>query len=222
MGEKKVLNVDDAYALETPADSVRLYGDWAPTYDSEFVDSTGYELFRHVAERFAELEGRAAGPVLDVGCGTGVVGACLREAGIEPIDGIDISAAMLAEAGKKTTADGDPVYRQLIEADLTTKLDMADNRYAGLVSAGTFTHGHLGPEPLDELWRIAAPGARCAIAVRSTHYASSGFADRLAADVARGTITEPKLVEVGLYAPGTPNREHAKDTAFVVVCQVLR
>ncbi len=222
MGEKKVLNVDDAYALETPEDSVRLYGEWALTYDTEFVDRFGYVLFRRVAEQLAKLKDRVDGPVLDVGCGTGIVGACLREAGIEAVDGIDISAPMLAEAGRKRTANGEPVYRNLIEADLTTKLDIADARYAGLVSAGTFTHGHLGPEPLNELWRVAAPGAQCAVSVRSTHYESVGFADKLAEDVARGTITEPRLVEVELYAPDTADREHVNDTAFVVVCQVLK
>ena len=51
MGEKKVLNVDDAYALETPEDSVRLYSEWAPTYDTDFVDRVGYVLFRRVLAR---------------------------------------------------------------------------------------------------------------------------------------------------------------------------
>jgi predicted TPR repeat methyltransferase len=222
MSEKKILNVDDAYALETPEDSVRLYAEWAPTYDSDFVDRVGYVLFRHVAEQFAKLKDQVDGPVLDVGCGTGIVGTCLRENGIDTIDGIDISAEMLVEAGNKSTRNGDPVYRSLIRADLTKPVNIADNQYAGLVSAGTFTLGHLGPEPLDELWRIAAPGAQCAISVRSTHYESAGFAAKLEADAASGTITEPKLVEVGLYSADTLNRERASDTAFVVICQVTK
>ena len=222
MNDRKILSVDDAYALETPEDSVRLYRDWAPTYDSDFVDRMGYLLFRRVAERFAGLEKRGDGAVLDVGCGTGIVGVCLRELGIDIVDGIDISTAMLAEAGRKKTPGGDPVYRNLIEADLTKRVALADNQYAGLVSAGTFTHGHLGPEPLDELWRVAAPGAQCAIGIRSTHYESAGFAARLAADVTRGIITAPELDEVELYSSDTPNREHANDLAFIVVCQVVK
>ncbi|MDH3532128.1 MAG: class I SAM-dependent methyltransferase [Gammaproteobacteria bacterium] len=222
MSENKILNVDDAYALETPEDSVRLYGEWAPDYDSGFVERVGYVLFRRVAEQFARHADRVHGAVLDVGCGTGSVGACLRESGIETIDGIDISPEMLVEAGKKKTTNGDPVYRNLIQADLTTTLDIADDQYAGLVSAGTFTHGHLGPGPLDELWRVAVPGAQCAIGVRSTHYESAGFARKLAAAVAAGTITEPKLVEVDLYTAETPNREHANDKALVVVCQIAK
>ncbi len=50
MSKKPKFNVDDAYAVKTPADSVRLYGDWADTYDSEFVEPAGYVAYLRVAE----------------------------------------------------------------------------------------------------------------------------------------------------------------------------
>ena len=221
MSKKRKLDVDDAYALKTPADSVRLYGEWADSYDTDFVASVGYVVYLRVTELLLEQRSLINGPVLDVGCGTGVVGVSLREGGIDVVDGIDISPPMLAEAGKKKTKDGEPVYRKLIAADLTRKLDLPDNQYAGLISAGTFTHGHLGPEPLDELWRIAAPGAQCAISVRTTHYEAADFGAKLAHDVAKGTITEPELVEENLYSEQTDNPEHVDDKVFVVVCQVV-
>jgi len=34
VSEEKNFTVDDAYVIKTPADSVRLYGEWADTYDS--------------------------------------------------------------------------------------------------------------------------------------------------------------------------------------------
>ncbi len=145
----------------------------------------------------------------------------LREGGIDVVDGIDISPPMLAEAEKKKTKNGEPVYRKLIAADLTKTLDLPDNQYAGLISAGTFTHGHLGPEPLAELWRIAAPGAHCAIGVRTTHYESAGFGAKLANDVDNGTITKPELVEVKMYSEQTRNLDHAGDTALIIVCQIV-
>ena len=145
----------------------------------------------------------------------------MREGGIEVVDGIDISTLMLAEAGKKKTKDDVPVYRNLIAADLTKSLDIADNQYAGLISAGTFTHGHLGPDSLDELWRVAAPGALCAIGVRSTHYESMDFGEKLSVDVANGTITKLDIVEVNMYSAQTDNPEHADDKALIVVCQIV-
>ena len=221
MSKKQKLNVDDAYALKTPADSVRLYGEWADTYDSDFIESVGYVVYLRIAELLLQQRSLINGAVLDVGCGTGIVGVNLREGGIEVVDGIDISPQMLAEAGKKKTKIGAPVYRNLIAADLTKSLDIPDSQYAGLISAGTFTHGHLGPDSLDELWRIAAPGAHCAIGVRSTHYVSQDFGEKLSVDVAKGTITKPQIVEVDMYSAETDNLEHADDKALIVVCQIV-
>lgn len=222
MSKRKPFTVDDAYALETPDDSIRLYGAWAETYDSDFVATSGYVVYLHVALQLTRNRARIDGPVLDIGCGTGVVGVCLREGGIDIVDGVDISEPMLAEAGKKKTIDGDPVYRKLVAADLTRNLDMPDDQYGALVSAGTFTHGHLGPESLDELWRVAAPGALCAIGVRTTHYDAAKFGDKLAADVADGMITEPELRVVNMYSAEANNPEHANDKAYIVMCRVTK
>ena len=222
MSERKPFTVDDAYALETPDDSIRLYGDWAATYDSDFVATSGYIVYLHVADQLIRNREVIDGPVLDIGCGTGIVGACLRAGGLEIVDGVDISPPMLAEAGKKRTVDGDAVYRNLISADLTRDLDIPDNQYAALVSAGTFTHGHLGPESLDELWRVAAPGARCAIGIRTTHFDAAKFGDKLSADVADGKITEPDLIEVNMYSAEANNPEHANDKAYILVCQIMK
>ena len=174
-----------------------------------------------VAEIMIRQQSLINGAVLDIRCGTGNVGVKLRDGGIEVVDGIDISPPMLAEAGNKKTKDYVPVYRNLIAADLTKRLDIPDNQYAGLISAGTFMHGHLGPDSLDELWRVAAPGAHCAIGVKSTHYESADFDGKLSGDVAKGTITKPDLVEIKMYSEQTLNLDHAGDTALIVVCQIV-
>ena len=147
MSEKPKFDVDDAYAIETPADSVRLYGEWADTYDSSFVEHEGFVYHLRVAEILLQQQSLIKGAVLDIGCGTGNVGVELRDGGIKVVDGIDISPPMLAEAGNKRTKDDLPVYRNLIAADLTKKLDIPDRQYAGLVRAGTFTHGQSLPLP---------------------------------------------------------------------------
>ena len=221
MSKKRKLNVDDAYALETPADNIRLYADWAETYDRDFVASEGFEYHLRVAEIMLRHGSLINGAVLDVGCGTGNVGVILRDGGVEIVDGIDISSEMLAECGKKKTKDEMPVYRNLLQADLTQTLDIEDKQYAGLVSAGTFTHGHLGPGTLDELWRVAAPGALCVLGINLKYYASMGFDEKLSTDVDNGTITKPELIEINMYAAQADNPDHATDTALVVVCQIV-
>jgi SAM-dependent methyltransferase len=210
----------DAYAVKTPEDNIRLYADWAGTYDTGFVAHNGYVCHLRVAEQLAQYVSNPTGAVLDIGCGTGIGGVALRHLGFDIVDGIDISAAMLVKAAEKVTAEGEPVYRQLIQADLTKPVDIASNTYAGMVSAGTFTHGHLGPESLDELWRIAAPGAICAIGINARHYALRGFADLIAADVASRTITEPELVEIDMYTNPQAHVEPGNERAIIAVCQV--
>ena len=75
MSDEPPVTLADAYALETPEDSRRLYARWAATYESEFVALNQYVIPDRVAEVFADVArdvaGGEAGPVLDVGCGTG-------------------------------------------------------------------------------------------------------------------------------------------------------
>lgn len=200
MGDDEITpSLEAAYAVETPDDNRRLYAEWASTYESSFVEAKAYEYHLHVADALVAHD-RPAGPVLDVGCGTGVVGEALRERGVGEIDGVDISPEMLEQAGTKG------VYGRLIEADLTVGMDVADDTYAGVTSAGTFTHGHLPPEPLRELIRVAMPGARCAIGVNAAHFEEFGFADWLDEAVRDGMIEPYELTLIKVYETSDPNK----------------
>ena len=223
MNKERPVTLADAYALATPQDSRQLYARWAATYESDFVALNQYVIPDRVAEVFADaagrVDGRVDGPVLDVGCGTGLVAVALvRDAagdGIDwMIDGVDISPEMLAVSATKIRPDGRPLYRELLEADLTAPVDVADGSYAGVVSAGTFTHGHLGPAALSTLIRFGRPGAVFAIGINAEHFAAMGFADHLAAELAAGTIRDldPRIVEMYL-----PESEHYGATAVVAV-----
>lgn len=212
------IGLDEAYAVDGPEGSRRLYAAWASTYDADFVEATGYIYHQRVADAFCQGFTSSTGPVLDVGCGTGVVGQELRRLGVGTVDGIDISPEMLDQARSRVGSDGRPVYRRLIEADLTTRIDLAANAYSGIVSAGTFTHGHLGPEALSELFRVAAPGARCAIGVNSAHFEGLGF--RAALDLYRdeGRIGPYAVASAPIYRRASG---HAPDdVANVVVATV--
>lgn len=221
MNDKRKISVDDAYSVETPDDNIRLYADWADSYDSDFVSQQGYIYHQRVAELLIQHRASISGAVLDVGCGTGIVGLALRDGGFSQVDGIDISPQMLEQSRGKICGDGTKVYRNLIRADLTQPLDIPDNQYAALISSGTFTHGHLGPDSLDELWRVAAPGAVCVIGINASHYESLGFDEKLLADVASGKITDPATSEVDIYSAESGNSDHVRDKALVVVSQIV-
>ena len=196
-GDDQPLGLDQAYAVETPDDNRRLYAQWAETYESGFVEAKAYEYHLHVADALVAGT-RPAGAVLDVGCGTGIVGEALRDRGVETIDGVDISPEMLAQAGRKQ------LYRDLVEADLTVGMAIEDDTYAGITSAGTFTHGHLPPEPLGELIRVAKPGARCALGVNAAHYDEYSFAAWLDRAVGDARIEPYEIRRVKVYGDSDP------------------
>lgn len=199
-------DLDDAYGLKTPEDSRRLYAGWAETYDDSFARSMDFALPRIVATIYAAHGG--VGPVLDAGAGTGLVGQELAARGVGPVDGLDISAQMLGVARRKGA------YRTLIEGDLTGRLEIGDAAYDGVVSSGTFTLGHVGPEALDELLRVAAPDALFVLAINAAHYRSAGFAAKFVAlgDGVQGL----QLEDHPIYGPGA-NGAHGKDRAQVAV-----
>ena len=221
MNEERKISLHDAYAVETHDDSIQLYKDWADTYDQDFIAAKGYVGYLNAARFFLEQNDRPDGPVLDVGCGTGVVGIALRDGGVTTVDGIDISQAMLDQARDKKARDGAPAYTDLIQADLTETIAIESSTYAGIVSAGTFTHGHLGPESLDELWRVAAPGAVCSIAINAAHFDSQGFASKISDDVKRNVVTEPDINIANTYTHKLTDVDDENNQSVIVVCRVV-
>ena len=188
-----------AYSVETPDDSRNLYRRWASTYDESFVEASGYVYHDNVVHAFLDAGGAAGGAVLDVGSGTGVVGVALGDLGVDNVDGLDISPEMLDVARAKQTVHGTLAYRNLIKADLTAGVSIEDDTYHGLISAGAFTHGHLGPAALGEIIRIAAPTALCAIGINEHFYEEHRFDAWFADATHAGRISSPELESVRIY-----------------------
>lgn len=164
----------EAYDIKSPEDAKKLYGDWASTYDQELVAEnayTGPELAAAVLAR--ELSHRDA-RIIDIGCGTGLVGERLRDTGFSNIDGLDLVPEMLAVAAAKGT------YNELVEADLLKGAPLADATYDAAISVGTFTHNHVGPAGLDEVLRLVRPGGLFVVMINVEAYASDGYEAKFA------------------------------------------
>ena len=200
------IGLSEAYAVQTPDENRRLYAKWAATYESGFVAARKYRYPRAIAELFDAVMPADSDDVVDIGTGTGLVGLYVTQ--LRPhlrIDGLDISPEMLAEAAKKLRGDGTSCYRELFERDLTKPVHDTNAPYDALISSGTFTHGHLGPEALDNLLPLVRAGGWFLIGANAEHFAAKGFEVYIRGLHAAGEIGEPVFEKIHVYEPGSPH-----------------
>ena len=166
-----------AYALrgDDPDETLKLYADWAETYDQTMLDGLFYRSPRRIAKLAAEAVARRDVRALDVGCGTGLLANSLRAEGFNRVDGLDYSAPMLAVAQREGRID------KAFLRDLNERLDMGTECYDMLVSTGTFTHGHVGAGCLPELLALLVPGGRLICTVHRDVWDEGGFGTGLQA-----------------------------------------
>ena len=132
--------------------SLEVYEDWAAGYETTMLDEYGYVAPRIAADVFETLEPNRDARILDLGCGTGLVGVELASRGYLAVDGLDISRNMLGEARAKS------VYQDLLEGDMTGSLELVGRSYVAAIGVGCFGNGHVGPPHLEEMIRTVRPG----------------------------------------------------------------
>jgi SAM-dependent methyltransferase len=200
--------LENAYKLSTPEDNVDYYDAFASTYDTDFADALGWHYPAAIAAAYRDAASKSDTPIADIGCGTGLVASALNIPR-EQVDGIDISDEMLRVAEEKQ------LYRSLYKVDLTKALDEIANDYGAVLSAGTFTSGHLGPEPLESLLGIARAGALFVIGVKKAYFQEAGFEPVLRKMEISGLINGLQIAEVPMYAKA--GHDHSADAAFALV-----
>ena len=126
---------------DDPTEVAGRYDDWARSYDAD-LSSWSYRAPDTVAG--IVLDRGVTGSVLDVGCGTGLVGRTLRDRGFGGrLLGLDISQASLDQA-RETGA-----YDSLDRADLQQRLPLDDDSVDATVCVGVMTYL---PE-VEAVWR---------------------------------------------------------------------
>ncbi len=126
------------------------YDRWADAYDANVGDLWGavpmaaaYMLAGHLGDKESAI--------LDVGAGTGLVGAALAPLGFHEIVGIDLSPAMLSKAEEKG------VYRALVCCAIGDEAFAALPRARGIVATGVFAQSHAGATELHALQGCIEP-----------------------------------------------------------------
>ena len=127
------------------------YDEWAQSYDDDLA-SWSYQAPEVVASTVVARHPGAAS-LLDVGCGTGLVGRALRASGYGGrLSGLDLSEASLELA----RATG--VYDSLRQADLQQRLPLADSEVDAVVCVGVMTYLPEVETVWRELARVTSPG----------------------------------------------------------------
>ena len=116
---------------DNPGDKQSLFDDWAPTYDHDLVNELGYVADAEACRQLEKLVPDRQARILDAGCGTGLVGRRLQQAGYMNIYGSDYSEKMLDEA----RAYG--AYRSLEQHDLTQPVE-TEELYDAAIAVGVF------------------------------------------------------------------------------------
>ena len=200
-----------AYALRgnDPEETLRLYSDWAETYDQTMLGGLSYRSPQRIAALAAVTEVRRDARILDVGCGTGLLASCLRARGFNRVDGLDYSAPMLAVAQREGRID------EVFLRDLNERLEMEAKCYDLLASTGTFTHGHVEAGCLPELLELLVPGGRLICTVHRDIWDEGGFANGLQA------LTEAKVAMVRSREAGCLFADEDEPSGWYLVVEKL-
>jgi ubiquinone/menaquinone biosynthesis C-methylase UbiE len=145
-----------------------VYKEWAAAYDYDNDNLLGTVSQPLSVQIFQEYIKDKSLRIIDVGCGTGLVGVELEKGGFNNFDGIDISQEMIDIAKQRG-------YAQLFIGSLNVSLPCENNEYDAALCVGVFTHGHVGSNRLDELVRIVKPGGIICFTVNESVYDSYGF-----------------------------------------------
>ncbi|WP_419787431.1 class I SAM-dependent DNA methyltransferase [Pseudodesulfovibrio sp.] len=167
--------LDKVYTATNHADLMDAYKDWACNYENDTVGEFGYVAPQATANAASRVIPDTKAEILDAGCGTGLVGKMLKSMNYERIDALDYSRDMLREAENKG------VYDNLMQADLSKPLDLADDSYDAVTCCGTFTYGHVDANGFDELIRITRPGGHICFTVQDGAYRDGGYRARMVA-----------------------------------------
>ena len=150
-----------------------VYRDWAKKYDYDNDHVLGtVSQPKSVSLLSTRLKDKTA-KIIDVGCGTGLVGEKLKAKDFIYFDGIDISKDMLSIAKSRG-------YRNLFLGSLNKQLPVFDDAYDAAMCIGVFTHGHVSSDRFNELCRIVKPGGYVCFTINEGVFEEYGFKEMIA------------------------------------------
>ena len=157
--------VNAVFEAQNPQELAARYDEWAASYEDDMDDHGGPQEATEVLTRYVAPDAR----ILDAGCGTGLAGQILAARGYRQLEGLDLSAGMLREAGNKGC------YTALHQQTLGEALDFPSAIFDAVLSVGVFVRAHAPSRSLAELIRITKPGGYIIFTLRPAFYVATDF-----------------------------------------------
>lgn len=174
------------YKLRSAQDVAGFYDNAAREYDLFVERRMGYLVHERVARTYNRWATALDKDVLDVGCGTGLVAQAL-DMSAQSIKGVDISEEMLSISEQKH------LYSGLYKANMNNISDALATDFGAVVSAGSFTFGHISEVGFENLLHYARAGALFVISVNQRHFDEVDYPAMLDRMVAQKKISPPVI-----------------------------
>ena len=186
--------LDKVYDARSADETRDLYDAWSKSYDAE-VGENGYATPPRCASALAGKMKDLSQPILDFGCGTGLSGLALKDAGFTTIDGVDLSPDMLKGAEEKG------VYRNLRRVDAGEVPVSQPGAYAAVCAIGVIGAGAAPIDTFDMLMNCLAPGGRLVLSFNDHALENPENPARLQSWMDAGKATQ-LFKEYGDHLPG--------------------
>ncbi len=156
------------YAPRDTQELRQTYDIWADDYDDD-VSHRDYRLPGIITALVARHVPTGAGTILDAGAGTGILGEWLTLAGYRDLLALDMSPGMLQRAARRG------VYSGVWTNELGRPIDLPDDRFAAVASAGAFGITHAPASGFREMVRLTRGGGHLVLSVRLEGIGEGGF-----------------------------------------------
>jgi predicted TPR repeat methyltransferase len=181
--------IHNSHKIENKEKLKEYYKKWSSTYDNDVksCEYNGPETITNILTRNFNIYGST---ILDVGCGTGLLADYLNKDKYQIlIDGIDISNEMIEIANKRN------YYNQISNIDVFDITSPQKTKYDYIISAGMFTHNHVGPNAIENILNYLESDGVFIFTVRNSFMKKENFQKIIVDLLKNGKMSKCSTIE---------------------------